>query len=287
MEGATLLRVLIFCLLGVTKCLSLEITRLSIPKFVPNGSEESVLLDCEYTYSLREVKKLVVKWFHEDDPNPVYQWIPELDSKQHSEKFRVNEDYEVPSGNEYTRSRALNIQRPTTELSGRYSCQVQSLEGSDSAEDSMIVYALPSSVNLNYTISDGTVRVTCEVEGVYPLPEMSLFQIEPGEVDETPIEDVELDYELEDGAYDIELSTDIEAEDLESEGLRFFGCSVILNGTEYEKEVKVPYFPDPVAEKQEGDDTDDDDDDDDDAASAHSSSLVLLFSLLPVLFLLT
>lgn len=124
----------------------MEITRLSIPKFVPNGSEESVLLDCEYTYSVREVKKLVVKWFHEDDPNPVYQWIPELDSKQHSEKFRVNEDYEIPSGNEYTRSRALNIQRPTTELSGRYSCQVQSLEGSDSAEDSMIVYGKYSKI---------------------------------------------------------------------------------------------------------------------------------------------
>lgn len=103
--------------------------------------------------------------------------------------------------------------------------------------------AHPSSVNLNYTISDGIVRITCEVEGVYPLPEISLFQIEPGEVDGTPIDEVELDYELDDGAYEVELSSDIPAEELESEGLRFFGCTVVLNGTEYEKEVKVPYFP--------------------------------------------
>lgn len=103
--------------------------------------------------------------------------------------------------------------------------------------------AHPSSVNLNYSIADGTVKVTCEVEGVFPLPEMSLFQIEPGEIEETPIDEVDLDYDLEDGAYDVELSTDIPAAELESEGLRFFGCNVILNGTEYEKQVKVPYFP--------------------------------------------
>ena len=106
-----------------------------------------------------------------------------------------------------------------------------------------LISAHPSSVNLNYTISDGTVRVTCEVEGVYPLPEMSLFQIEPGEIEHTPIDEVELEYDLEDGAYEVELSSDIPEEELESEGLRFFGCTVVLNGTEYEKEVKVPYFP--------------------------------------------
>ncbi|XP_054711648.1 uncharacterized protein LOC129221219 [Uloborus diversus] len=285
MDGATTryswLRASVIFLVILQECLSLEITRLTVPSFVQNGSEESVLLDCEYTYNLKEDKKLVVKWFHEDDPNPVYQWIPEFDAKLHSEKFRVNEDYLVPAGNEYTRSRALNIQRPTTELSGKYSCQVQSLEGSDTREDHMVVYALPSSVNLNYTIHSGIVRVACEVDDVFPLPEMSLFKVEPGEVDPTPIDEEELDYELEDGAYNVELSTNITERELASDGLTFFGCSVVLNGTKYEKTIQVPYFPDPVAEKQEGDDSDDD------GASEHAAVTALVASLVSLLFLLT
>ncbi|GFQ95593.1 ig-like domain-containing protein [Trichonephila clavata] len=254
------LRLLVLLLLCVSKCLTLQITRLSIPSFVPNGSEESVLLDCEYTYNMKDDKKLVVKWFHDDDPNPVYQWIPELDSKLYSDKYKLDEDYEIPSGNSYTRSRAINIQKPTTELSGTYKCEVQSLEGSDDMEDTMTVYALPTSVNLNYTIADGYVKVVCEVEGVYPLPEMSLFQIKPKTVVMSPLNDTELEYIFDEGAYDLEFSTTIPEEDLPrpSDGLTFFGCTVEINGTEYEKEIKVPYFPNPVAEKQEGDDSDDD-----------------------------
>ncbi|KAF8764681.1 uncharacterized protein LOC129980976 [Argiope bruennichi] len=277
------LRLLVLFLLCVSKCLSLQITRLSIPSFVPNGSEESVLLDCEYTYSLKEDKKLVVKWFHEDDPNPVYQWIPELDVKLYSEKFKLDEDYIIPSGNDYTRSRAINILKPTTELSGTYRCEVQSLEGADNMEDTMTVYALPTSVNLNYSISDGVVRVVCEVENVFPLPEMSLFQIKPKTVAKSPLNDTELEYELVDGAYDLEFSTTIPEDDLPglSDGPTFFGCSVEINGTEYSKEFKVPYFPNPVAEKQEGDDSDDDDDD----GSATIAGVAPLIFFLSVLLL--
>ncbi|GIY24320.1 ig-like domain-containing protein [Caerostris darwini] len=252
-------QVLLVLLLGVSECLSLKITRLSIPSFVPNGSDESVLMDCEYTYSMKEDKKLVVKWFHDDDPNPVYQWIPELNSKLYSEKFKLEEDYEVPAAAPYTKFRAINIQKPTTELSGTYKCEVQSLEGSDTMEDTMTVYALPTSVNLNYTIADDVVRVVCEVEGVYPLPEMSLFQIKPKTVEISPLNDTELEYVLDDGAYDLEFSTIIPEDELPrpSDGLTFFGCSIEINGTEYEKEIKVPYFPNPVAAKQAGDDSDD------------------------------
>lgn len=86
-------------------------------------------------------------------------------------------------------------------------------------------------------------RVVCEVEGVFPVPDMSLFQIKPRTVDRTPINDTEIDAELEDdGAYDVEFTTEIPEEEL-AEGPTFFGCTVRMEGAEYEKEVKVPYFP--------------------------------------------
>ncbi|KAG8194009.1 hypothetical protein JTE90_003610 [Oedothorax gibbosus] len=245
-------RILFLFLLGLSGCCSLRITRLTVPSWVQNGSVDSVLLDCEYEYSLKEDEKLVVKWFHEDDPKPVYQWIPELDTKLFSDKFRLLEDYEVPSGNAYTRSRAIVIQKPTTEMSGLYKCEVQSLEGSDVMEDNMIVYSPPTWVSLNYSISAGVVRVVCEVGGVFPLPEMSLFQIKPKTVDRTPINDTDMEYEVDedDGSYDVEFVTEIPEEEL-MEGPTFFGCTVSMEGAEYEKEVKVPYFPNPIAEKQE------------------------------------
>lgn len=56
----------------------LQITDLRVPPSVRNGSEY-VILDCEYALlpeDLKEESGLVVKWFFNHSPSPVYQWIP-------------------------------------------------------------------------------------------------------------------------------------------------------------------------------------------------------------------
>jgi hypothetical protein len=48
-----------------------------VPQLVKNGSGRSLILDCEYTLSPdEEAAGLVVKWFFNSQPAPVYQWIP-------------------------------------------------------------------------------------------------------------------------------------------------------------------------------------------------------------------
>jgi len=86
---------------------------------VRNGTEESVILDCDYSIEDHEKKGLVVKWYFTNKQTQVYQWIP--NSKPISLgilKGKLNLDYQA-DGDDYKARRALQINRPTTELSGK------------------------------------------------------------------------------------------------------------------------------------------------------------------------
>ena len=120
---------------------AVEIKRLSVPRWIRNGTEESVVLDCEYIYTENDIR-LVVKWFFEDNLEPVYQWIPELNRRHTSGilKDRLDMDFAVSAADAYSRFRALRIPKPSTELSGKYTCLVTSLAGQDSREQVMTVF---------------------------------------------------------------------------------------------------------------------------------------------------
>lgn len=112
-----------------------------MPRWIRNGTEESVVLDCEYTYNENDIR-LVVKWFFENNLEPVYQWIPELNRRHTSGvlKDRLDMDFVVSTADAYSRFRALRIPKPSTELSGKYTCLVTSLAGQDSREQIMTVF---------------------------------------------------------------------------------------------------------------------------------------------------
>ncbi|GFU20424.1 uncharacterized protein TNCV_2521901 [Trichonephila clavipes] len=120
---------------------AVEIRRLSVPRWIQNGTEDFVVLDCEYVYNENDIR-LVVKWFFEDYLEPVYQWIPELNNRYTSGvlRNRLDLDFAVNTKDAYSRFRALRIQKPSTELSGKYTCLVTSLAGQDSREQVMTVF---------------------------------------------------------------------------------------------------------------------------------------------------
>lgn len=157
---------------------SLHILHLSVPKWVENGTEDSVLLDCVYNVN-REDEHLVIKWFLNDDPQPIYQWIPELNKRFVSNRLkdRINLDFSLSNGNTFTKFRALNLVRPTTELSGRYSCHVMSLAGQDSESKLMTVYAPPKRFDFTFErVSAHLTNLSCEADGVFPQPTLFLYQ---------------------------------------------------------------------------------------------------------------
>jgi hypothetical protein len=114
---------------------------------IKNGTVNNVVLDCDYAlndddYATNEEKPgaLVVKWFFNNDPAPVYQWI-------HSKKpqglgvlnGKLNLEYRISDDNA-TMYRALQIINPTTELSGEYKCTVSTFNDERSQTRKMIIY---------------------------------------------------------------------------------------------------------------------------------------------------
>ena len=132
---------MLIVLFSVPGAIGVRISSLSVPGSVENGTSDSVVLDCIYEYS-DEDQQLVVKWFFNQDTKPIYQWIPDLNKRSYSKsrfEGHINRHFEV-TNDAYTRYRALNILRPTTEMTGTYSCSVTSLQGQDSRSADMVVY---------------------------------------------------------------------------------------------------------------------------------------------------
>lgn len=128
----------ILVLVGVS---GVQITELRVPPAVLNGSS-SVVLDCDYSLRPEELNSdagLVVKWFFNNSPMPVYQWIPGQKPQDLGIfKGRIDLDYKV-SGNRNSEHRALKIHRPTTELSGEYRCYVSTFKDEDFMSKKLVV----------------------------------------------------------------------------------------------------------------------------------------------------
>ncbi|XP_037278757.2 uncharacterized protein LOC119171949 isoform X1 [Rhipicephalus microplus] len=274
-------RALWWLLCWTISCLSLQgalcvaIWKLSVPRWVPNGTEEPVLLDCEYVYNEHDVR-LVVKWFFNDLLEPVYQWIPELNSRQASGILAGHLDdssYTGPS-----QYRALRIIRPTTEMSGLYTCVVSSLAGIDSRQQSMMVYVPARNFTLTYvttavpaasppaasslataararvgapadiTSSAGPtssgrsggpmVEVHCDALGLHPRPTLRLFSITP-DMRRTEVQRGRT--RKTNGTYDIELWRSFNAEQLPQSVT--FECVLEIPGTDYEVRRRTVYSP--------------------------------------------
>lgn len=120
---------------------SVKIKDLKVPDIVKNGTETPVVLDCDY--SLEDTKSkdgLVVKWFFNSHPAPVYQWIPSQKPQDLGVlKGKLNLSHRA-SDDETKEYSSLEIINPTTELSGEYSCLVSTFSGEDSKSKKMVIY---------------------------------------------------------------------------------------------------------------------------------------------------
>lgn len=118
-----------------------EIRRVSLPTFFDITSNASLLLDCDYVYTENDLK-LVVRWFFNNTPEPVYQWIPERNSRHISNflKASFDESYAANPNDPYTKFRAIRIRNPTPDLSGKYICDISSLASQDKREAIVFIY---------------------------------------------------------------------------------------------------------------------------------------------------
>lgn len=120
--------------------ITVKIQDLKVPEITKQGS--SVILDCDYSLEETDQKGLVVKWFFNEEPFPVYQWIPGSKTSPQGLgvlKDKLNLDYKA-SSDENTMHRALHILNPSVELSGEYTCVVSSFHNEDKQSKKMVVF---------------------------------------------------------------------------------------------------------------------------------------------------
>jgi hypothetical protein len=109
---------------------------------VDASNTSELILDCEYVYDSNDLM-LVVKWFHNNSPEPIYQWIPDRGVRYVGEllKQRFDMNYSVNPNDIYSKFRALKLRNNiTVDLSGNFSCLVSSLAGQDGRQGQMVVY---------------------------------------------------------------------------------------------------------------------------------------------------
>uniref|UniRef100_A0A1B0DIP2 Uncharacterized protein n=1 Tax=Phlebotomus papatasi TaxID=29031 RepID=A0A1B0DIP2_PHLPP len=95
-----------------------------------------LILDCEYEVEPGE-SGFVLKWLKGDQP--VYQWIP--GSKPYPISFfrgRVDTKYEA-SKHAISKHRAVSIVRPTWNMTGDYTCSVQTFQSQDRRTASLLI----------------------------------------------------------------------------------------------------------------------------------------------------
>ncbi|KAH7951486.1 hypothetical protein HPB52_009850 [Rhipicephalus sanguineus] len=205
-------------------------------------------LDCEYAYTERDDSQLVVKWFLNDDPKPIYQWIPELETRHVSQRLkgRLNTDFTV-TANHFTKFRALNLLRPTTELSGRYSCHVTSHSSQDQKSQLMTVYARPKHFVFNYSraAEESATTFVCEATGAFPLPTLSLYQLDEGSSSSPPrrhaLAPTQRVTPRQDGSYVTRVSSQVPDEQFSRSGRHLFVCLLSIPGTDFKKQRLIDF----------------------------------------------
>jgi len=191
--------------LEVSTCV--EIHKLSVPSLVKYGTMGEVFLDCDFDHSEEEEKQLEVKWYHNDEHSPFFQWLPgsnrppqvigdffrdHLDpSASASASASGQRDAEVDgqlgegrgrperSAAAVTkRNHTLRLFNIVPELSGSYKCKVSSFIDEDFKQMDMLVYSYPEEVEFEQRVAPAPsveeVEVECAVRGIYPQPKIAV-----------------------------------------------------------------------------------------------------------------
>ena len=147
--------------------ITIKITELSVPKWIQNGTEARVVLDCEYSASKHLDKNITLKWYfqtfqdlnnnidyanngqHGQPSKPserdlVYEWIPRFNFRYVATNFQQHFDWDFHfnSTGEHNGQafRALPLLKPLVDHSGRYTCQVSSTVGVEEKTEDMLVF---------------------------------------------------------------------------------------------------------------------------------------------------
>jgi len=209
---------------------SVDIVSMDIPQVAESGKD--LVLDCKFEYRPEEEDQLDIKWYFNNSPTPIYQWLPALDTGPQIIDPRFNQYMDLMytvNGEKYEKHRALHLVNITHHLSGSYMCKVSSFLDEDFNQKNLMVYVPPAMVKFSHQSqeSEGQTEISCSAEGIYPTPEAKIYWkdgIGDRETDKTVVE------EGSDGLYSILLTTSMHTETIRGVQL---GCEISIPGTQF------------------------------------------------------
>ena len=118
-----------------------QIKHFNISQKFDLSSKSNLILDCDYSYNENDLN-LVIRWFYKNRTEPIYQWLPEIKSRDVAEDFKssFNMNYVTDVADPYTMFRAVNIFKPKLNMSGKYSCRISSLVNDVLREGYVYIY---------------------------------------------------------------------------------------------------------------------------------------------------
>jgi len=184
-----------------------------------------------------------IKWYFNNSPTPIYQWLPAMATGPQIIDPRFNEYLDLKytvSGEKYLKHRALHLVNVSRHLTGDYMCKVSSFVDEDFNRKSLQIFVAPSVVKFSHESleMEGRTRVSCSAEGIYPSPTLKIFwkdglmdDVEKTVVSEDP-----------DGYFSILHSTSIQQQYIRR-GVEL-GCEISIPGTDYSIKEELLIGPD-------------------------------------------
>ena len=120
---------------------SISLDSLSAPSSHPAGS--LLILSCDYSYLEPESDQLVLTWYFNGSPIPIYQWVPALylGPQVIHQMFKDNLDLKYQASTDKLKKHsALRIINPDHRFSGNYKCRVSTFREEVSAQQDVLVY---------------------------------------------------------------------------------------------------------------------------------------------------
>ncbi|KAM7341771.1 uncharacterized protein ACRADG_009437 isoform 3-T3 [Cochliomyia hominivorax] len=220
-------------LLTITQ--SVRITNLKVPHIYTlerHTEPEPLVLDCEYELGPRE-KGFVLKWLFNN--HSIYQWIPSVKGfAMGIMKSKINTEIFTLEGS----PGVISIRRPDWNMTGEYTCFVQTFESTDK-RSSRLQIIVPESDFLLETKMDGArenVEVMCAVQNVFPQPVLSVIRFDTKILDSVL---TQMDQNAS-GLYSMTVRTRIPRDKLESPTP--ITCAFYLLGTNYTKRRETIFY---------------------------------------------
>jgi len=215
---------------------ALSVAEVSAPS--PHQAGEPLTLSCDYSYEESESSQLVLTWYFNESPIPIYQWVPSLDKGPQviHEMFKDNLDLTHKAAQDkFKKHSALRIVNPDQRFAGNYKCRVSTFTKEVTHSKHVAIFVSPPSIMLTY--NQGVIR--CGVEGVFPPPSLVLSWTYNSTVfseDKVTI----LPNSLDDKLFDASIVTTVDKDDIAPHDV--MTCDVRLADGAFEERVEKRMF---------------------------------------------